>query len=764
MDLQQTLNRAQFEAASHIDGPLLILAGAGSGKTKVLTHRIANMISSGGVSPFNILAITFTNKAANEMRNRVNAICREGSNVWVSTFHSLCVRLLRREIHNIGYDSSFTVLDADDSLRLIKKCLDELGLSDKMYPPKSVVAAIGRFKDQMITPEAALRDIPQSDFRMANIAEVYKLYSRKLRQNNSLDFDDLIMRTVQLFTDCQDVLERYRARFRYIMVDEYQDTNAAQYELVRLLSEKHRNICVVGDDDQSIYGWRGADIRNILDFEKDFVGAKAVKLEQNYRSTRTILEAANSVIRNNSQRKAKQLWTDAGDGSKIGFRQTDNDREEARFVADIINKRHAEGGKYADHAVLYRSNFLSRAVEEELVRASIPHRVFGGTRFYDRKEIRDVLAYLRLINNPRDSVSLLRVINVPRRGIGDTTVSKLEEYAAAHDMPLFDVFDELDNVDVARQAKKLREFREMMGDLHVSAMKIGVAELLVNVLDATGYVRELKLEATDEAQGRIENIDALVAKAVEFEQANGEPTLAAFLEELTLVADIDNYDESADAVSLMTMHSSKGLEFDTVFIIGCEEGQFPSYRAVVSDTPAELEEERRLAYVGITRARRRLVLTCAFRRWVRGNDVYNRVSRFVKEISDENVENLKMDNQRIENEKHDDEAGALKSQDAKAAERTGISRYAEINKVRNSIDISFGGKNYMQGKARGADVPAGEQQEFKPGDRVRLMKYGVGTVLDVKDAGADTELTVEFEGAGKKKILAGLSKIKKVEE
>ncbi|MCL2852869.1 MAG: UvrD-helicase domain-containing protein [Defluviitaleaceae bacterium] len=764
MNVHQTLNRAQHEAASHIDGPLLVLAGAGSGKTKVLTHRIANMIETGSVAPFNILAITFTNKAAGEMRSRVNAICREGGSVWVSTFHSLCVRILRREIHNLGYDSSFTILDADDSLRLIKKCLDELNINDKMYPPKSMAAAVGRFKDQMITPEMASRDTPESDFRMANIVDIYKLYSRKLRQNNSLDFDDLISLTVRLFTEYPDILEGYRSRFRYIMVDEYQDTNAAQYELVRLLSERHGNLCVVGDDDQSIYGWRGADIRNILDFEKDFSGAKVVKLEQNYRSTRNILEAANSVIRNNSQRKHKQLWTDSGDGCKIGLNQAASDREEAAFVAGSIAKSRQDGGKYSDNAVLYRSNFLSRAVEEELVKAGIPHRVFGGTRFYDRKEIRDVLAYLRLINNPRDSVSLLRVINVPRRGIGEVTMQKLEAYAASVDKPLFEVFDELENADVGRQSKKLREFREMMVRFHSDAMNYGVAELLGSVLEQTGYIEELKLEATEEAQGRIENIDALVAKALEFEQHAEEPTLAAFLEELALVADIDSFDADADAVALMTIHSSKGLEFDSVYIVGCEEGQFPSYRSLVSETPKELEEERRLAYVGITRARRRLTLTSAFRRWVRGNDVYNRVSRFVREISDDNLENVKMDNQRVDAKHDESEDTTLKSADSKPAERTGISRYAEINKVRNSIDISFGGKNYMQGAKRAADAATREQLEFKPGDRVRLMKYGVGTVLDVKDAGADTELTVEFEGAGKKKILANLSKIKKVEE
>ena len=755
----QTLNPAQEEAANYINGPLLILAGAGSGKTKVLTHRIANMIKDHGIAPWNILAITFTNKAASEMRTRVNAICSEGEGVWVSTFHSLCVRILRREIHNIGYESSFTILDADDSLRLVKKCLEELNLGDKMYPPKGMVAAIGRFKDQLITPETAIKSTASTDFRGSNIAELYKLYTRKLRQNNSLDFDDLIMKTVEIFETYPEILEKWQNRFRYIMVDEYQDTNAAQYELVRLLSEKHKNICVVGDDDQSIYGWRGADIRNILGFEKDFPGTTVVKLEQNYRSTQTILEAANSVIRNNSERKSKQLWTDAGDGSKIAFCQAASDREEARIVAGLITNAHMNGAKYSDHAILYRSNFLSRAIEEEFVKAGIPHKVFGGTRFYDRKEIRDVLAYLRLVNNLRDGVSLLRIINVPRRGFGDVTIQKLETYAREHDKTLFEVFEELENADVGRQVKKLGEFKDMVLSFRAMAETSSVSEVLGTVLRDTGYIDELKREGTDEALGRIENIDALVAKAVEFEQTGEDPTLSAFLEELALVADIDNYDADADAVTLMTIHSSKGLEFDSVFLIGCEEGQFPSYRAVTSGTLKDLEEERRLAYVGITRARQRLTMTCAHRRWVMGNEVYSRISRFIGEISDENLENVKMDNQKNDNEKLVDPPGEVK-----AAERTGISRYAEINKVRNSIDISFGGKNYTQGARQAVEAATREKGEFKAGDRVRLMKYGLGTVIDARDAGADTELTVEFEGVGKKKILAGLSKIKKVDE
>lgn len=772
---QQELNQIQLEAVRHTEGALLVLAGAGSGKTKTLTYRIAYLVDDLGIRPSAVLAITFTNKAANEMRSRVGAICANASKVWVSTFHSLCVRILRRDIVNLGYTQDFTIYDSDDSQRLIKQCLAELRLNEERYSPKSVASAIGKMKDRLLSPKAAAHEYSGDEW-MEGIAQIYEAYQRNLIRNDALDFDDIIMNTVRLFKTNPDVLEYYQARFRYIMVDEYQDTNQAQYELVRLLSAGHGNICVVGDDDQSIYAFRGANIQNILDFETDFPGARVLKLEQNYRSTKHILAAANAVISNNKTRKPKQLWTDDSGGNKPVFYHCENEWSESDFITRTIFQQYKAGRNFAGHAVLYRSGAMSRSIEEGLVRAGIPHVIVGGMRFYDRKEVRDILAYLRLIHNPRDSVSLMRIINVPRRGIGPATIERLMEFSQNRGVTLLEAIENSDAVDgLARRTEQLNKFAAMIRSLAQRAKELSVDELLERVIVESGYRDDIRAQfRTEEARGKFEHINELMAKSQEFVEAvknrlsiqreDDEPgampllgmaSLSGFLEEVALVSGADEAG-GGDAVTLMTLHASKGLEFDCVFLVGLEENTFPSRYALKSLASKEIEEERRLCYVGITRARQQLYISAAKSRRFGEKNEYNKVSRFVEEISYELLENgLRMNE---ENTMNEPKPGST------SKERTGISRYAEINKVRNSIDISFGGKNYMQrsgGKARDSSEEA--QADFKKGDKVRQMKYGLGTVVDVKPAGADTELTVEFEAVGNKKFLASLSKLRKVE-
>ncbi len=742
MALLDDLNPMQRQAASQTEGPLLILAGAGSGKTRVLVHRIAHLMQQ-GVAPFHILAITFTNKAAKEMRERVDALVPQGGQVWVSTFHALCARLLRQDIKHLGYDSHFTIYDADDSERVIKRCIKALNINDKQFPPKSVAAAISGFKNELYTPSDVAADY-SGDYRIMEINKIYKLYQKQLKDNNGLDFDDMIMLTIKLLTDFPEVLEKYQNRFRYIMVDEYQDTNTAQYTLVKLLAKKHGNLCVVGDDDQSIYGWRGANIRNILDFERDNKNAKLIKLEQNYRSTQTILDAANTVISYNRNRKVKNLWTDKAGGTPIYVYKANYDYEEAHFVAEQIKTRAEAGASFKDFAVLYRTNAQSRSIEEQLISKNLPYRIFGGVRFYDRKEIKDILAYLRVINNPLDSVSLLRIINVPRRGIGEASVDKVAEYATAMDMSFFDALKDLDAIPgLGARQKKLVEFRALLQSFIEFAKTHTVTEVMNEILEQINIVGELMLEGTDEAMGRIENIQELLSKAAEFEAVSEDKQLTAFLEELALVADIDQYAETEDTVSLMTLHSAKGLEFPCVFMVGMEEGIFPSYRSITSGDIKDLEEERRICYVGITRAKETLYVTAAASRRQHGQVVYNKPSRFLEEMP----ENLMQET-------------TLPVDDSGKKERTGISQYAEINKVKHAIDISFGGKNYMSAPKQAS--PDNVSLDFAVGDQVRQMKYGVGVVKDIRPAGPDYEVAVEFEGVGVKKFMAHLSKLKKV--
>lgn len=737
-DLLNGLNPMQKQAVLLTEGPLLLLAGAGSGKTRVLTHRIAYLIEQ-GVRPFNILAITFTNKAAKEMRERVEAISEQGKDVWVSTFHSSCVRILRREIERLGYTSKFTIYDSDDTEKLIREICKEMNINDKYFTPKGIMSEISNQKNELISATAFSKKM-DNDYRLETISKIYTEYQRRLRKNNALDFDDLIFKTVQLFAQNPDVLEKYRERFKYIMVDEYQDTNTCQYSLIRLLSSKYKNICVVGDDDQSIYGWRGANIRNILEFEKDFKNAQTIKLEQNYRSTETILDAANAVIKNNMGRKQKQLWTENKKGTPIRFHRGSSDLEEALFISSEIEKKVKDGAKYSDFAILYRNNYLSRSIEDRLVKSSIPYRLFGGTPFYSRKEIKDIISYLKILYNPTDEIALKRIINVPKRGIGDTTVERLSQYAESAQMTFFEVMFNLNDIpELKSRSKKISDFANLIKDLQNDAAEMNICSLIENVLEKTGYTAELIKEGTDEALNRIENIQELVSKAAEFEQSAEDATLSAFLEEVALVADIDNYSESDETVILMTLHSSKGLEFPTVFIVGFEDGIFPSYRSTMDTNPNAMEEERRLCYVGITRAKEKLYITCAKSRLQHGQYIANAPSRFFKEIPKDYL-------------------------DIDIIPSSPNAEKSEKQKITSPKTVTKYGSDYAKNYSSYAKMPTPKNTnlDFEVGDTVKQLKYGKGTVVSISPAGADFEVTVDFPKIGTKKFMAMLSKLKKV--
>lgn len=734
----EQLNPMQQKAVAQKDGAVLILAGAGSGKTGALTVRIASMLEH-GIRPYNILAITFTNKAAKEMRDRVDALAGAAAqDIWISTFHSTCVRILRREIDKIGYSKDFSIYDADDQEKVMKEVFKELNMSitDKLFTVRSAVSAVSHLKEEMISWEDYLKEVDKADIRSWKISRVYEAYQTRLLRNNALDFDDLIYKTVYLFRTRPDVLNAYQERFKYIMVDEYQDTNTSQYELVRLLAAKYGNLCVVGDDDQSIYGWRGTNIRNILDFEKDFPNACVIKLEQNYRSTKNILSAANSVIRNNKSRKDKTLWTENTTGSVIHVFRSENDIEEAVFVSETIDKN-AIGGKanYSDFAVLYRTNAQSRAIEDRFVKKGIPYKLFGGVRFYERKEIKDILAYLKLIDNSADTVAIKRIINVPKRGIGEKSIETAECIAVERNISLFSALGRAGECpELKTRGKKLTDFYNFICSLKKRAESLQVHELIAAVAEETGYKAELEADGTDDAMMRIENIDEFTAKAVEFEKTTEDATLSAFLEEIALVADIDSYNENDDAVVLMTLHSAKGLEFPYVFMVGMEEGLFPGSRAISSGDPNDMEEERRLCYVGITRARKELFLTYALHRMQHGQIQYNAPSRFLAELPPELLDNRfkKPQNDPIKHWSFSP-AGGMK---------------------RNIISNPY--KSELS-------KPTNVEIDFKVGDKVRAPKYGIGEVKDIKSAGADYEVTVLFTGKGAKKFMAGLSKLKKVE-
>ena len=766
-DIYSTLNPQQQEAVYHTEGPLLILAGAGSGKTRVLTHRIAYLIDKKGINPWNILAITFTNKAASEMRERVDKIVGFGSeSVWVSTFHSTCVRILRRYIDRLGYDTRFAIYDTEDQKTLMKEVCRKLNIDTKKTKERSLLAQISHAKDELITPDEMELNAG-GDFVKKKVAEVYREYQAALRRNNALDFDDLIVKTVELFQNCGDVLENYQERFRYIMVDEYQDTNTAQFELIRLLALKYQNLCVVGDDDQSIYKFRGANIYNILNFEHHFPDATVIKLEQNYRSTQNILDAANAVIANNQGRKEKRLWTDNGAGDKITFEQLDTAAEEADFVARDIARRVRKGEyQYKDCAILYRTNAQSRLFEERFITANIPYKIFGGVNFYARKEVKDLLAYLKTIDNGQDDLAVRRIINIPKRGIGAASINKVALYAQEQEISFYDALCVAEQVPgLGKAAAKIRPFVLFIQSMKAKAKLLSVADLLQEVIETTGYVRELEAEGTDEAEARIENIDELISKAVDYAEGEEAPTLNGFLENVALVADIDSFDENSDYVVLMTLHSAKGLEFPNVYLAGLEDGLFPSYMSITSDnSQAEIEEERRLAYVGITRAKKNLTITSARVRMVRGQTQYGKVSRFVREIPTE-----LLSGKIYEPKTKEEPIEQSTFQKARKAFRTvpsyGGSGYGkEVGEGYGSTFRSSKATKPVYTKVENQRDfgSAGGALSYQVGDRVRHIKFGDGEVMAIVSGGRDYEVTVDFDKVGTKKMFASFAKLKKI--
>lgn len=750
MAVYDTLNKPQKEAVFHTEGPLLILAGAGSGKTRVLTHRIAYLIEEKGVNPWNILAITFTNKAAEEMRQRVDSLVGIGAeSIWVSTFHSMCVRILRRYIDRLGYDNRFTIYDTDDQKTLMKEVCRKTDIDTKRFKERMLLSVISSAKNEMILPEEFELNAG-GDFVQLKIAKVYKEYEAQMRANNALDFDDLLVKTVQLLETQPDVRENYQERFRYIMVDEYQDTNTVQFRLVSLLAGKYRNLCVVGDDDQSIYKFRGANIRNILDFEKEFSDAKVIKLEQNYRSVGNVLEVANSVIRNNKGRKEKTLWTDNEKGEKIRLRQFDTAYDEAQFIAEDIKDETEQGANYSDHAVLYRTNAQSRLLEEKFVAMNIPYKIVGGINFYSRREIRDVLSYLKTIDNGKDDLAVRRIINVPKRGIGLTTINRIQESAAARGIGFYDALSAPDLIPgIGRSASKLDSFAALIEYFKGRSEESGVTDLLTEVIEKTGYTESLEADDPEELEARVQNIDELVSKAAVYEEScsdRGErPTLSGFLEEVALVADIDSVAEDRDYVILMTLHSAKGLEFPHVYLAGMEDGLFPSYMSISGDDPEELEEERRLCYVGVTRAEEKLTLTCARMRLVRGERQYNSMSRFIKEMPSALIDTGKREGGFSQNV-------SLGEKRTYSSEVSGYKRSAYAQKP--AFAAIQKGSGLMAKKSEGLS--------YGVGDRVRHVKFGDGTVTEIKEGGRDYEVTVQFDTAGVRKMFALFAKLIKI--
>ena len=764
-ELIEGLNNKQKEAVLETEGPCLVIAGAGSGKTKVLTHKIAYLIAEKNIAPWNILAITFTNKAASEMKERIeNLVGDVAKDIWMGTFHSICVRILRKYIDRIGFDSSFLIFDTQDQRTLVKECLKALNIDDKMFTDRSVLSEISNAKNEMLEPiQYSVKY--QADFRKAKIGEIYSLYQKRLKENNALDFDDIINYTIKILTENQDALEYYTEKFKYVLVDEYQDTNKAQFTLVTILASRYGNITVVGDNDQGIYSFRGADISNILNFEKDFPGTKIIKLEQNYRCTGNILKAANYVIKNNETKYEKKLWTENEEGKLPAIYQGDDEYDEARYIVEQINTlKREEYFKYSDFSILYRMNSQSRAIEDILLREDIPYKVIGGLKFYERKEIKDTIAYLRLIANQSDNISLKRIINEPKRGIGKTSLDNIEEISQKAGISMYEVIKHADQYGLNRVFVNSREFVELIEDLKNKKEETQISELIKMVLNKSGYTKALELENTVEAESRLQNLDELLTVAMEFEEEFAENSLNEFLESITLSSDVDNLEESAESVTLMTLHSAKGLEFPVVFLVGMEEGIFPGYKSI--GEPKELEEERRLFYVGITRAKQYLYLTCAKHRTIFGSTSYNAISRFVKEIPEELLEGYSQINGNRQETFEDSNygwaygtnysgkvktykfnetdsnysvAGSISTPKAQNVDnnsgfafRTAESFLNSINKPKQEVDIS----------------------KYQAGMRVYHKKFGEGTINSIEQEGEDAKVDINFDKAGHKRLMA----------
>lgn len=740
MALLENMNEKQREAILKTDGALLILAGAGSGKTRVLTHKIAYLIKELGIEPTNILALTFTNKAAGEIKDRIESLVEtESRYMWAGTFHSICVRILRRDIEKIGYKSNFVIYDTTDQKTLVKDCIKELMLNEKNYNIFSQLSYMSRLKDQMITPEENMNMTSKEDYYAHSQAKIYSLYQKKLKQNNALDFDDLIVKTIELFEENPEIRDYYAEKFQYVLVDEYQDTSRSQYRLINHLSSYHRNICVVGDADQSIYGWRGADIRNILDFEKDYPEAEVILLEQNYRSTKTILNAANAVIKNNEERKDKNLWTDNPEGEKITVYRAQDEKDEARYVAEKIKENMMTDMRdYKDFAVLYRMNAQSRVIEEEFMSRNIKYTIVGGLKFYERKELKDIIAYLRVIQNPEDDISIKRIVNVPKRGIGKTTLDKIEDYSLSKGISFYNGLYEAEEAGVSTRAvKNIEKFNTLIGTLIAMKEIFSLEDFVIKLIDSIKYIDELEQDGSVEARSRIENIQEFLSVIKERTADNPDMTLEDFLAEMSLLSDLDKTDESeADTVTMMTMHSAKGLEYPYVFIVGMEESIFPSYRSIMEDN---LEEERRLCYVAITRAEKKLYITNAAKRTLFGKQSWNSESEFLSEIPDKYIE----------------KEGSGLSNEWAASYETGKSG----SRGRTGRGLFTGGFDIKKPEKVKA---SGSAETFSAGDKVKHDTLGTGTVINTSGSGDKTQVTVAFEGKGVKNLLIAYAPLKKI--
>lgn len=760
-EILEGLNDKQYEAVINYEGPSLVIAGAGSGKTKVLTHKIAYLIQDLGIKPWNILAITFTNKAANEMKQRVENLVGELSHdMWIGTFHSICVRILRRYIDRIGFDSSFIIFDTSDQRTMIKNCLKDLQIDDKMFTERIVQFEISNAKNEMLEPDSYLARV-NGDFRKEKIANIYSMYQKRLKENNAIDFDDIINFTIKILTENPDVLEYYTEKFKYILVDEYQDTNKAQFMLVSLLASRYGNITVVGDNDQGIYSFRGADISNILNFERDFPGTKIIKLEQNYRCSKNILNVANSVIKNNEIKYDKKLWTQNEQGNLPNVYKAEDEYDEARYIVEQINHlKKEEYYKYSDFAILYRMNTQSRAIEEILVREDIPYKIIGGLKFYERKEIKDIIAYLRLIYNPNDNLSLIRIINEPKRGIGNTSLEKVQIIAQDNDTSMYEVIKNADKYGLNRVFANSREFIQTIEELRQTKNDMLISELITQTLKKTGYIKALEVENTVEAENRIANLEEFLTVAIEFEEQIAENTLAEFLESITLSNDVDNLEEMKDSVTLMTLHSAKGLEFNTVFLVGMEEGIFPGYKSI--GEPKELEEERRLCYVGITRAKNNLYFTCAKHRTIFGSTSYNSMSRFIEEIPEQYLEGI----QQIQNSsKEEDEYQSPYTWGYKNMNTYKIdtNKKQEVENVVNKNKPNTYNFRTPESFLKSITNKSNEEQvdlsKYKAGIRIYHKKFGEGTINYVEKEGDDLKVDITFDKVGHKRLMAKFAKL-----